>query len=168
MLSVSGKIARLTLAGTMMGAVLAMPAAAQMYCGLPPSGPRIYLFGEPGNFALLTRTVKITMFEAGFVPDHVETKRGETIHFVVTNDSHADHHFTLGDEVMLSEHRAALVKDSGSPSAIPIHHGAHSLVVPAGKTRVLDWTFSIPGDFEFERNTPGSSEADIRGRISVK
>jgi len=49
-----------------------------------------------------------------------------------------------------------------------IHRDAHAMFVPAGETRVLIWTFSGQGEFEFDCNMPGHFEAGMRGRISVR
>ena len=144
------------------------PALAHSYCGAPRSGPQVYLFGEPGDFALLTRTVRITMRDMRFFPDHVAVKQGESIRFIVTNQDEIDHDFTLGDEMTQQEHRKEMAEMADIAAAHANHNDVHAIFVPAGKTRVLIWTFSIPGNFEFDCNMPGHYEAGMRGNILVK
>ena len=156
------------LVSAVMVAAYLSPAAAHSYCGAPRSGPQVYLFGEPGDFALLTRTVRITMRDMRFSPDHVAVKQGESIRFIVTNLDDADHDFTLGDEMTQQEHRKEMAEMTDIAAAHANHSDAHAIFVPAGKTRVLIWTFSVPGSFEFDCNMPGHYEAGMRGDVSVR
>lgn len=151
----------------LVAAAWASPVAAHSYCGAPLSGSQTYLFGEPGDFALLTRTVRVTMRGMSFVPEHVAVKTGESIRFVITNAGDIDHDFTLGDETTQLEHRKEMAAMTDIAAAHAHHPDAHAIFVPAGQTRVLIWTFSIPGNFEFDCNMPGHYEAGMRGEVSV-
>ena len=150
-------------------AFAASPAPAhKSICGTSPSAPPTYSFGEPGDFAELTRKVRITMRDMSFEPAALTVNLGESIRFVITNASAIDHDFTLGDEAVQIEHRREMAAMTDIPAAHRIHRDAHAMFVPAGETRVLIWTFSRPGAFEYDCNMPGHFEAGMRGRILVK
>lgn len=109
------------------------------------------------------------MGDMRFEPAAVSAKTGESIRFVITNPTATDHDFTLGDAAAQRLHRRemAAMSDIAAEHAHHRHH-FNAIYVPAGQTRVLIWTFSHPGDFEFDCNMPGHYEAGMSGRISVR
>lgn len=143
-------------------------SAHQDVSGMSPSVPLTYSFGEPGDFAEVTRKVIITLRDMSFEPSELTVKKGESIRFVITNTSAIDHDFTLGDEATQIEHRKEMAAMTDMSAAHHHRHHAYAMLVPAGETRVLIWTFSRPGEFEYDCNMPGHFEAGMRGRIKVE
>lgn len=126
-----------------------------------------FAFGEPGNPAKVTRTVKIAMKDITFEPASLQVAQGETIRFVVTNASEVDHDFTIGDIKAQKAHRkemAEMMQMGGD-----MHHGddPNAISVKAGQTGELIWKFSRAGKLEFDCNIPGHFEAGMTGGIDV-
>ncbi|HLO78418.1 MAG TPA: plastocyanin/azurin family copper-binding protein [Magnetospirillum sp.] len=111
-----------------------------------------------------TRTVAVTLGDMSFAPTKVEVKRGETIRFTLRNESTIDHDFTLGDAAAQAAHRQAMA--SGHAHAHG-NGGANAVLVPAGGSGELVWTFDKAGDIEFACNVPGHYESGMKGVVAV-
>lgn len=121
-------------------------------------------FGQAGDAAQVTRTVRIEMTDAmRFTPAELDVKPGETVRFVLHNDGQILHEMVLGDAAALRQHAAMMLKDPG------MAHGDPSMVhVPPGATGELVWRFTKTGSFEFACLQPGHFEAGMVGRIEVR
>jgi uncharacterized cupredoxin-like copper-binding protein len=158
----------------------AASAAAYSSVPLPPSGGSVLAhehhsgsaaedsaFGEPGEPSKVDRVVKISMRDLSFVPNELDVKTGETIRFIVTNDSEADHDFTLGDVATQTAHRKEMAEAMEKAGEIHHHHDANAISVKAHESGELIWKFTRPGAFEFDCNVPGHYEAGMKGVIRV-
>jgi uncharacterized cupredoxin-like copper-binding protein len=126
-----------------------------------------FRFGEPGTAARVDRTVTITMKDMSFEPDHLTVKAGETIRFVIANQSEADHDFTIGDVEEQTAHRKEMAEMMEKGSEMHHDDDANAVSVKAGQTGTLIWKFSKAGSFEFDCNIPGHFEAGMKGVIVV-
>jgi uncharacterized cupredoxin-like copper-binding protein len=116
----------------------------------------------------MTRTIKVSMRDMSFEPTGIKVKTGESIRFVLTNISDVEHDFTIGDAVAQTIHRKEMEQAYASPGEHAHYHYANSIHVPAHERRVLIWTFSHPGNFEYDCNMPGHYQAGMRGRVTVE
>lgn len=122
----------------------------------------------PAMAAQPARDIAVTMGDMSFTPDHLTVKAGETVRFVLRNDSGIDHDFTLGDAATQAVHRARMAEGHGHGG-----HGGHgghdsnAVMVPAGGTAELVWTFDRAGELEFDCNVPGHYESGMRGSLTV-
>lgn len=112
------------------------------------------------------RDITVTMGDMSFSPDHLTVKAGEKVRFVLRNTSAIDHDFTLGDAATQAVHRARMAEGHGGHG----DHGGHdrnAVMVPAGGTAELVWTFDRAGELEFDCNVPGHYESGMRGQLTV-
>lgn len=112
------------------------------------------------------RDITVTMGDMSFSPDHLTVKAGEKVRFVLRNTSAIDHDFTLGDAATQAAHRARMAEGHGGHG----DHGGHdrnAVMVPAGGTAELVWTFDRAGELEFDCNVPGHYESGMRGQLTV-
>ena len=112
------------------------------------------------------RDIAVTMGDMSFSPDHLTVKAGEKVRFVLRNTSAIDHDFTLGDAATQAAHRARMAEGHGGHG----DHGGHdrnAVMVPAGGTAELVWTFDRAGELEFDCNVPGHYESGMRGQLTV-
>ena len=121
-------------------------------------------FGQAGDAAKATRTVRIEMTDAmRFTPAKLAAKPGETVRFVLHNDGQILHEMVLGDAAALKQHAAMMLKEP------EMAHGDPSMVhVKPGATGELVWQFTKAGSFEFACLQPGHFEAGMVGRIEVR
>ena len=130
-------------------------------------GQRDTAFGHRGKAADVTRTIAVTMNDITFTPDRVAVKAGETIRFTVSNASGIEHDFTLGDAATQAAHRKEMAEAAEAGTAHHHHHGGNAVLLKAGGTGEVIWTFTKPGTFEFDCNVPGHFEAGMTGTLTV-
>lgn len=127
-----------------------------------------FAFGAPADAADADRTVAI---EAGtgfvFDPAEVTVAAGETVTFEVTNSDTIEHDFTLGDEAAQDEHEEEMRAMDDADGEMG-HAEANAVVVPAGETASITWTFTEPGTVIYGCHQPGHYDADMRGEVIVE
>jgi uncharacterized cupredoxin-like copper-binding protein len=149
--------------GAAIGCVLVLAGTAAdadstsgMGHGMPMAA---FAFGQPADPAQAGRVVNITMGDMSFTPGAITVPTGETVRFVVTNSSAVDHDFTIGDAATQSAHRAEMLQAmqmANMQMGGMGHHGdPNAMLVAAGETRELTWTFTRPGGLEFDCYIPG-------------
>lgn len=112
------------------------------------------------------RTVDLTMTEEGtFDPATIEVRRGETIRFVVRNESAAGHEAYVGTE---DEQRAHATDHSGfgENQASSPHMGNGVHVAPFGSGE-LTFTFDTGNEYVIGCHYPGHYEAGMRTVVEV-
>lgn len=150
------------------GAVAALAHSDQDMDGMAGMDhPAGFSFGTPGKAAEATRTVTVVMKEMSFEPAAVTVKPGETIRFVVRNESDVDHDFTLGDTVTQTAHRREMAEMMEKGGEMHHHDDANAVMVKAGTRAELVWKFTRPGSLEYDCNIPGHYEAGMKGTIRV-
>ena len=134
------------------GAAFAQPAASEWAA-----------FGEPGNAAHITRTVRIAAGEMYFDPDELAAKVGDTIEFVVTNKGRKAHEFVIGDEPFQLQHMKEMQAMPGMEMDEP-----NELQLKPGESKSVVWHFTKAGDFLYACDIPGHADAGMEGDLHVK
>jgi uncharacterized cupredoxin-like copper-binding protein len=125
-------------------------------------GAESFDFGEPEVPEASDRTVKVTALDAlAFDPSHLKVATGETITFEVTNVGSNKHEFVIGDAEFQREH------EEMSEGATSMRHEGNTLVLDAGQTGTLTWTFTKPGEVLYGCHEPGHYPGGMVGTIEV-
>lgn len=120
-------------------------------------------FGRPGDPKKVTRTVKVDMDDRmHFSSGHVQVKQGDTVKFIVSNKGKVMHEMVIGTMKELREHAELMKKHPGMEHDEP--YMAH---VSPGKTEVIVWQFTRPGEFHYACLIAGHLEAGMIDRVSV-
>lgn len=123
-----------------------------------------FTFGEPGDSANADRIIEIvTTNDLVFNPADLTVTAGETIKFRIVNDGTIIHDFTLGDEATQEEHEQEMAEMGGMAQ-----DEANAMVVAAGETKELTWTFTEPGTVFIGCHQPGHYDAGMKGQITVE
>lgn len=151
--------------GSSSGSAATSKAPSPTATSLPPA-PAEDTFGTPADPTNATRTadIKITNSALAFDPTNVQVKTGETVGFVVSNDSDVQHEFVLGDEATQAEHREEM---AGHGSHAAMGDEANGFLLPPHTTKTLAWTFTEPGSVPYGCNVAGHWEAGMRGTVEV-
>jgi uncharacterized cupredoxin-like copper-binding protein len=118
--------------------------------------------GEPGDPAEADRTVEVEATESlKFDPASLEVGAGETITFVVTNDTSTPHEFVLGDEAYQDSHGDAMANGG-------MQHEGNAVTLDPGVTQELTWTFTDAGEVIYACHVAGHYASGMKGTISVE
>jgi uncharacterized cupredoxin-like copper-binding protein len=132
--------------------------------GKTAAAPEETAFGRAGDPGKITRTVDVTMDDRmRFVPDQVAVRRGDTIRFRVKNEGKVMHEFVLGTMKDLKAHAELMRKHPGMEHDEP--YMAHAA---PGKSQVVVWQFTKPGEYHFACLMPGHFEAGMVGRVDAR
>ena len=128
------------------------------------SGDAETAFGRPGDPGKVDRTINVEMRDpAEFAPSRIEVNTGETILFVVRNAGKHEHEMVLGTMKELEQHYAEMKRNPHG-----MHHSAPHIAVPApGKTAVIVWQFTKPGEFNYGCLIEDHFELGMFGKIVV-
>lgn len=161
-------LAGLVLAGLGVTGALAGPGASGHAHG---AAGHDMSFGQPGDPGEVDRTIRITAHEMDYSVRELEVKAGETIRFVITNQSQLMHDFTLGDAETQAAHRREMMAMMENGSMMGNGHMQHddpnAVLLEPGETKELVWHFDEAGELEFACNVPGHYEAGMKGHLSV-
>ena len=123
--------------------------------------------GQPGNPKKPARVVEVTMTEGDgkmlYVPDRIEVRRGEQIHFVLKNNGELDHEFLLATTKENLKHAEVMKKYPDME-----HDDPNAKRLAPKKTGDIVWQFTKAGEFDFSCLIPGHREAGMTGKIIVK
>lgn len=120
-------------------------------------------FGSPAEPADATRTVEISANDDfTFEPAAVSVAPGETVTFRVVNQGNLVHDFTLGDQATQDEHEAEMAEMEEMA-----HDEPNVMIVPAGETMELTWTFPESGTVLIGCHQPGHYDAGMKGEITI-
>ena len=123
-----------------------------------------FSFGSPAPAADADRVIEITTTDnLAFEPADITVKIGETITFRLINQGNLIHDFTLGDQAAQDHHEAEMAAMAGMS-----HGDPNVVVVPAGETVELTWTFTEPGTILIGCHQPGHYAAGMTGRVTVE
>lgn len=121
-------------------------------------------FGQEGDPAEVTRTVKVSMSDdMRFRPERIEVRAGETVRFVPSNEGAVLHEMVLGTPEELAKYAELMKRFPGMEHSEP--NMAHVKPRASGE---LVWKFTKPGSFQFACLIPGHFEAGMVGQITVK
>lgn len=129
-------------------------------------GESAFAFGTPADPAKATRTVDINMTgtDFAFEPDTVAVKTGETVKFVVANNSSIEHEFVIGDQATQDEHAEEMASHGGHGA---MADEANGFLLPPNTTKTLAWTFTEAGTVIYGCHVPGHWEGGMRGTVEV-
>ncbi|MDG9924505.1 MULTISPECIES: plastocyanin/azurin family copper-binding protein [unclassified Pseudomonas] len=150
-----------------------------------------FAFGQPAAAAKADRIVEIVLGDMYYEPAAVQVKAGETVRFVLKNEGGLLHEFSLGDAAQHAEHQKQMLMmqqmgmlgengiqsmdhskmghdmagmDHGQMS----HDDPNTVLIPAGKSAELTWTFAKATGLEFACNLPGHYQAGMVGKLDVQ
>jgi Cu+-exporting ATPase len=110
----------------------------------------------------VSRTINVETTDAlRFTPDQINVNTGETVAFQITNSGALPHEFFVGTPAEQQAHETEMSGGStmmDEPSAV---------VVPAGGTARLVYTFDQPGTLQYGCHVPGHYAAGMLGTIIV-
>ncbi len=139
----------------------AHPAAPRPF---DPSRVEVTAFGQEGDPARVTRTIRVVMGDdMRFRPGVIKVRRGETVRLRVANQGAVLHEMVLGTPRDLAEHAELMRKFPAMEHDAP--HMAH--VTPGARGEIV-WQFTRPGEYQFACLIPGHFEAGMVGRVIVK
>lgn len=123
-------------------------------------GPGI---GAPGDPARAERTIVIEMRDSfEFSPAQITVRAGETVRIVAVNKGKNVHELVLGTAQYLHEHQE-MMKSHGD-----MHHDEpHMARVQPGKSGVIVWQFTTPGEFDFACLVDDHFESGMSGKVHV-
>ena len=119
------------------------------------------------ELALPDRTVPVQVTsDFRFVPGAMVVIEGETVAFVVTNDTGVEHEFVIGDEAVQAEHETEMA--DGTETMDEMDAKPFAIDVPAHSTVTLVYTFDTTGNLIMGCHVPGHYAAGMRGTITVQ
>jgi uncharacterized cupredoxin-like copper-binding protein len=121
-------------------------------------------FGRAGDPAKVDRTIMVEARDpVEFAPSRIDVKAGETIRFVVRNVGKHDHEMVLGTMKELEEHYEEMKEHPHT-----MHHDApHMVELAPGKSGVIVWQFTKPGEFYYGCLLEDHFELGMYGKIVV-
>jgi len=129
-----------------------------------PSSKEETAFGRAGDPAGVARTILVEMRDSyQFSPNQIDVRTGEVIRFVVVNAGRQMHEMVIGTLKELEQHNELMRKNPGG-----MHHDeAHMAHVAPGKSGVITWEFTRPGEFFFACLVDDHFEMGMTGKIRV-
>jgi uncharacterized cupredoxin-like copper-binding protein len=127
------------------------------------SGAKETAFGRPGDPAKVQRTIVVEMRDPNeFAPSEITVKAGEVVRFVVVNAGKHMHEMVLGTMKDLEQHNEEM---KAHPE---MHHDEpHMAHVAPGKSGVIVWQFTKPGEFYYGCLVEDHFELGMFGKIRV-
>jgi uncharacterized cupredoxin-like copper-binding protein len=120
-------------------------------------------FGHAADPAKAQRTVVVEMRDSfEFSPSEITVKAGEIVRFVVVNAGEHVHEMVLGTMKDLEEHEETMKEHPGMQ-----HDEPHMAEVAPGKSGVIVWQFTQPGEFYFACLVEDHFESGMMGKIHV-
>ena len=121
-------------------------------------------FGRAGDPAKVDRTIVVEARDpVEFAPSRIDVKAGETIRFVVRNAGKHDHEMVLGTMQELEEHYEEMKR---RPHRMQ-HDAPHMVELAPGKSGVIIWQFTKPGEFYYGCLLEDHFELGMYGKIVV-
>jgi uncharacterized cupredoxin-like copper-binding protein len=120
-------------------------------------------FGRAGDPAQAQRTILIEMRDSyEFSPSEITVKVGEIVRFVPVNVGKHMHEMVLGTMKELQDHYELMKTNPAMP-----HNEAHMAHVEPGKSAVIVWQFTKPGEFYFGCLIEDHLDAGMMGKVRV-
>jgi len=120
-------------------------------------------FGRAADPAKAQRTIVVEMRDSfEFSPSEITVKSGEIVRFVAVNTGEHAHEMVLGTMKDLEEHEETMKEHPG------MHHDEpHMAQVAPGKSGVIVWQFTNPGEFYFGCLVDDHFDNGMMGKIHV-
>jgi uncharacterized cupredoxin-like copper-binding protein len=162
------KIRSVRLIFSALAAMLVLSACADSADETPTTIPdddhTEFAFGEPASPEDADRTIEVSATDdLRFDPDSVTVAEGETVLFRIVNQGQLPHDFTLGDEAAQQVHEEEMAEMGG----MEMPDEPNAVVLAAGETKELAWTFTQGGTVLFGCHQPGHYDAGMKGEVTV-
>lgn len=142
-------------------------------------------WGHPGKAGAVDRTIHIQAEDSmRFVPAKLTVKAGQTVKFVITNVGKLKHELVLGPKSEQEEHEKEMQSMMNMKSRCMgnmkgmsmksmhcgegMHADPNEVTLPPGTTKMLVWTFTRPGTYQYACHEPGHYAVGMFGRITVR
>jgi uncharacterized cupredoxin-like copper-binding protein len=139
--------------------------------------------GEPGKASDAGRSIAVQMYDNYYEPESIKVNPGETMRFVVEKKGNLVHEFNIGTlavheshqkEMMMVEHGVIqggklnrdLMEMAMENGMSMKHDDPNSVLLEAGESQEVVWTFSEKGAIEFACNVPGHYQAGMHGDVN--
>jgi uncharacterized cupredoxin-like copper-binding protein len=120
-------------------------------------------YGRAADPATVNRTIVVEMRDSfEFSPSNITVRVGEIVRFVPTNAGQHAHEMVLGTLKELGEHYQAMHSNPGMR-----HDEPNMARVAPGKSGVIVWQFTRPGEFYFACLVDDHFDAGMMGKIRV-
>ncbi|HZE60208.1 MAG TPA: cupredoxin family protein [Burkholderiales bacterium] len=120
--------------------------------------------GRPGDPTKVSRTITVQMRDpVEFSPAQIAVIAGETVRFVVVNAGKHEHEMVLGTMKELEEHHEMMKQHPGMH-----HEEPHRVELAPGKSGVIVWQFTKPGEFFYACLVEDHFELGMYGKITVR
>jgi uncharacterized cupredoxin-like copper-binding protein len=121
-------------------------------------------FGRAADPAMSQRTILVEMRDGyQFAPNAIAIQTGEVVRFVVVNAGKQMHEMVLGTMKELDEHNEMMRKNPKG-----MHHDEpHMAHVSPGKSGVIAWQFTKPGEFFFACLVDDHFQMGMMGKVVV-
>jgi uncharacterized cupredoxin-like copper-binding protein len=120
-------------------------------------------FGHPADSRLAARAIRIEMRDPNeFSPSQITIKTGEVIRFEVVNTGKHMHEMVLGTMKELDEHNEMMKTRPGMR-----HEDPGMVQLQPGKSGVIVWQFTKPGEFYFGCLVEDHFDLGMTGKIQV-
>lgn len=142
--------------------------------------------GSVGKASEVSRTISVVMMDNYYEPENIDIKAGETVRFKVANKGSLVHEFNIGTADMHKGHQKEMMMmvqhgiieggklnhemmkmDMGNGQTME-HNDPNSVLLAAGETAEIIWTFSSDAELEFACNVPGHYQSGMVGDITIK
>lgn len=127
----------------------------------------LFTFGAPGEPNDADRVIEVDANDdLTFDPAEIQVTAGETVTFVVTNTGAIPHDFTIGDQDTQDAHEEEMAEmiESGEMGE---HADSNAVVLEAGETKEITWTFTVTGTVLIGCHQPGHYAGGMKGTIEV-
>ncbi len=118
---------------------------------------------RPGDERQVDRTIKVSISgERRFHPGSLSVTQGDTVRFIVTNNSQIPHAFVIATAQGQQDYQQMMERMPSMPQ-----EGNNAVTIKPGESRTLVWQFSHPGTMQFACHMPGHFAAGMVGTINV-
>jgi uncharacterized cupredoxin-like copper-binding protein len=141
--------------------------------------------GSVGKASDVSRTIDVVMMDNYYEPENINIKAGETVRFKVANKGSHVHEFNIGTADMHKGHQKEMMMmvqhgviqggklnhemmkmDMGNGKTME-HNDPNSVLLAAGETAEIIWTFPSDAEIEFACNVPGHYQSGMVGDIMI-
>tara|TARA_R110000796_G_scaffold39114_4_gene97846 strand:+ start:3140 stop:3700 length:561 start_codon:yes stop_codon:yes gene_type:complete len=127
------------------------------------------MVGMPGDASKVDRTIDVTLLENDegqmlIESEDLNFKKGETIRFKITNKGELEHEFVLDTVERNAEHKEEMMEMAGMDMK---HADPNRMLLDAGASAEVVWTFSNDGAYEAACLIPGHYESGMHRKVSV-
>lgn len=142
--------------------VLVLPALVVILAACSGNGSGSSPAGASEPAAAATRIEVELSDSMQITPNPMEVPAGVPVTFVVHNSGSIEHEFVIGDEATQAEHEAEMAEGGMG------HDEENAILVDAGATKELTFTFDEPGETLAGCHVPGHYPAGMKATITVE